>query len=325
MTDKKREPLVSIIIPTRDNISMLKQCINSIQSKSTYRNYEIIIVDNNSRKKARSYLSTLQHKILSYTEPFNFSRINNFAVTEAAGEHIIFLNNDTLVISPNWIERMLEHSERSDVGAIGVKLLYPDNTIQHAGILIGVGGISSHAFEGFPRDHPGYKGLIQLVRECSAVTAACMMIRKSVFKEVGGFDECLAYSFNDVDLCLRLRKKGYSIIYTPYVELYHYTSSSRPYTVDLEENKYFINRWRDLILEGDPYYDRDLSRLKPYIPKIMEERFVVTEVDLIEESKGRTLLVKRYISAASKIDKQHGFMRLAIEFVRFLRMRFLGR
>ncbi len=324
VTDEKKEPLVSIIIPTKDNVPTLKQCIDSIENKSTYRNYEIIIVDNNSRKeKTKSYLSSLKHKVLSYSEPFNFSRLNNFAVTKADGEHIIFLNDDTSVISPDWIDKMLERSESPEVGAVGAKLLYPDNTIQHAGVLIGVGGVTSHAFEGFPRDHPGYQGLLQSIRNCSAVTAACMMIKKRVFQEVGSFDEHLAYAFNDVDLCLRLRKKGYSIIYTPYAELYHYTTSTRPYTVPVEEFKYLIERWRDLILEGDPYYDRNLSRLRPdYSPKIKEERFVLTDLGLFEESELGTLsTLRRYTKAADTIAKQHGARRLIVEFLRFLKIK----
>lgn len=324
--ETENKPLVSIIIPTKDNISMLKQCIDSIENKSKYRNYEIIIVDNNSRK-ANSYLSSLKHKVVCYSEPFNFSKINNFAVTKAAGEHIIFLNDDTLLISSDWIERMLEHSQKTEVGAVGAKLLYPDNTIQHAGVLIGVGGIASHAFEGFPRDHPGYQGLLQSVHNCSAVTAACMMTKKRLFQEIGGFDEHLAYSFNDVDLCLRLRKKGYLIIYTPYAELYHYTTSTRPYTVRVNEIKYFIERWHDLILEGDPYYDHNLSRLSPdYSPKSKDERFILTELGLFEESElGTSSKFRRYTKAASTIAKQHGTRRLIVEFLRFLKMRGLHR
>ncbi len=320
--DGAKEPLVSIIIPTKGNIDILKRCIDSIENKSQYKSYEIIVVDNSGKEK-NSYLSSLKHKVISYQEAFNFSRLNNFAVTKANGEHVIFLNDDTSVICPDWIERMLEHSQKPDVGAVGAKLLYPNNTIQHAGVLIGVGGMTSHAFEGFPRDHLGYKGLLQSVHECSAVTAACMMMKNRLFQEIGGFDEHLAYAFNDVDLCLRLRKKAYSIIYTPYAELYHYTTSTRPYTVPVEEFKYFIERWRHLILEGDPYYDRGLSRLKPdYSPKIKEERFVLTDLGLFEESElGTVRKLKRYTKAANMIAKQHGARRLIVEFLRFLKIK----
>lgn len=319
MTDTKNQPLVSIIIPTKNNTSLLKQCLESIESKSTYKNYEIIIVDNNSKKpESTSYLSALKHKVISHNDPFNFSKINNFAVTNAEGKHVIFLNDDTEVISSDWIERMLEHSQRPDVGAVGVKLLYPDDTIQHAGVLMGVGTLTAHAFEGFPRDHVGHKGL-QTVHDCSAVTGACMMIRKQLFQEIGGFDEHLAYAFNDVDLCLRLRKKGYSIVYTPYAELYHYTQSTRPYIVNVEEIRYFTERWHDLILQGDPYYDRNLSRVIPYALKKKEERFVLTDLGMFEESEPRTLRkFKRYGRVANNIVRRHGIRRLTLEFLRYL-------
>ncbi len=316
---KKNGPLVSIVIPTKDSVGILKRCINSIENKSTYKNYEIIIVDNNSKKlETKSYLSCLSHTVISYNEPFNFSKINNFALTQAKGEFIIFLNDDTEVISSDWIERMLEHSQRPEVGAVGVKLLYRDNTIQHAGVLMGVGTLTAHAFEGFPRDHADHKGL-QTVHDCSAVTGACMMIRKKLFQEIGGFDEHLAYAFNDVDLCLRLRKKGYSIVYTPYAELYHYTQSTRPYVVNVEEIRYFTERWHDLILQGDPYYDRNLSRVIPYAPKKKEERFVLTDLGMFEESEPRTLRkFKRYRGVANNIVRRHGIRRLTLEFLRYL-------
>ncbi|MGH7909675.1 MAG: glycosyltransferase family 2 protein, partial [Thermodesulfobacteriota bacterium] len=242
-TIKRSEPLVSIIIPTKDRIDLLRKCINSIESKSHYRNCEIIVIDNNSKKaESKSYLSSIKHKVVPFNEPYNSARIDNFGAKHAAGEYLIFLNNDTEVISPDWIERMLEQCSKPDVGAVGVKLLYPDNTVQHAGVLIGVAGVASHAFEGLPRDHLGYQGFLQSVRKCSAVTSACMMVRKKTLQEVGGFDENLAYAYDDIDLCLRLRKKGYSIVYTPYAELYHHTSSSRPLTVPLEINRYFYER-----------------------------------------------------------------------------------
>lgn len=321
---EKEAPLVSIIISTKDNIGALRPCLESIEKKSKYENYEIIIIDNNSKKKkTKSYFSTLTYKVLFYGEPFNFSRINNFAIAKAAGEHVIFLNDDTIVISPDWIERMLEQSQKPHVGAVGTRLLYPDNTVQHAGILIGVGGVASHAFEGFPRYNPGYQGLLQEVRSCSAVSAACMMIKKRVFEEIGGFDEQLVYSFNDVDLCLRLREKGYSIVYTPYAELYHRTTSTRPYTVHAEEVKYFIKRWHELILEGDPYYDRKMSRLRPdYSVRVKEERFVLTDVGLFEESELRALArLKRYAKAANMVVKRHGTRRLIVEFLTFLKIK----
>ncbi len=316
------KPLVSIIIPTKGNIKLVKKCIENIETKSLYKNYEIIIVDNSRKEEAGKYLSTLKHKVLSYNEPFNFAKINNFAVKNARGEHLIFLNDDTKVISHDWIEKMLEHSVKPTVGAVGVLLFYLDDTIQHAGVLIGVGGVTSHAFEGLPRNDLGYKRLVQTVRECSAVTCACMMIKKSLFEQVGGFDEKLAYSFNDVDLCLRLREKGYLIIYTPAAQLYHHGTASRPYTEDNEEIRYFVKRWHDLILKGDPYYDQSLSRIRPFEPKTGDEKLVLTDIRLIEESEqGAHKRLSKYVEISNKIRKRHGTMRVISEFLQFLKKR----
>lgn len=319
------KPIVSIIIPTKDNPKLLQACIESIRTKSSYKNYEIIIVDNNSKKEeTKRYLNTLKHRILSYQQPFNFSSINNLAVKNAKGEHVIFLNDDTKIISQDWIERMLEHSVKPNVGAVGALLLYPNNTIQHAGVLIGVGGIAIHAFEGLPKDNPGYKGLVQQVRECSAVTGACLMIKKSLFDQVGGFDEHFAYSFNDVDICLRLREKGYAIIYTPHAVLYHHGTSTRPYTEDEKEIVYFVKRWHDMILKGDPYYDQTLSRIKPYEQKKEDEKIVLTDTRLVEESEQRfDKKLGRYVQASNKVRKKHGTRRLVMEILRFFKKRAL--
>ncbi|MDE1816769.1 MAG: glycosyltransferase family 2 protein [Thaumarchaeota archaeon] len=313
------KPLVSIVIPTAGNLELLKPCIESI-AKSSYKNYEVIIIDNSRKEGTGRYLGSLKHKVLFYNEPFNFAKINNFAVRYAKGGHVIFLNDDTQVISPDWIERMLEHSVKPTVGAVGALLFYLNDTIQHAGVLIGVGGIASHAFEGVGRNELGYKGLVQTVRECSAVTGACLMMKKSLFEQVGGFDEKLAFSFNDVDLCLRLRGKGYLIIYTPYAQLYHHGTASRPYTEDNEEIRYFVKRWHDLILKGDPYYDQELSRMKPFESKIDEEKLMLTDIRLVDESEqGISKKIRKYVEVSNKIRKRHGTMRVIAEFLRFLR------
>lgn len=313
-------PLISIIIPSSGNVKMLKTCIESIQTKSSYKNYEIIIVDNSRKEKTKKLLEILKHKILIYDKPFNFSKINNFAVQQASGEYVIFLNDDTRVISSDWMEKMLEHLIKPTVGVVGALLFYLNDTIQHAGVLIGVGGITSHAFEGLARGESGYKGLVQTVRECSAVTGACLMIKKSLFEQVGGFDENLAFSFNDVDLCLRLREKGYLVIYTPYTQLYHHGTASRPYTEDEKEIRYFVNRYHDFILKGDPYYEQDLSRIRPFEPKTDEEKLVLTDIQLIEESeKGNFRRLKKYAKVSNKIRKRHGFTRVIMEFLRFLK------
>lgn len=315
------KPIISIIIPTKDNVKLLKTCIESIETKSAYKNYEIIVIDNGSKKEeTKRYLNSLKHKVLFYDKPFNFSHINNFAVTNTRGKYVIFLNDDTKVISQNWMESMLEHSEKPTVGAVGALLFYPNDTIQHAGVLIGVGGVTSHAFEGLSRNDKGYKGLVQTVRECSAVTGACLMIKKNLFDQVGGFDENLAYSFNDIDLCLRLREKGYSIIYTPHAQLYHHGTASRPYTEDNLEIRYFVQRWHDLILRGDPYYDQDLSRVRPFEPKKRDEKLVLTDTRLIEESEqGFYKRLGKYIEVSNKVRKHHGVGRVIIEFMRFLK------
>lgn len=316
------KPLVSIIIPTKGNLKLLRACIESIETKSSYKNYEIIVIDNSRKEETKKYLESLKYKILFYDKPFNFSKINSFAVANVRGEHVIFLNDDTEVISQNWIESLLEHSEKPTVGAVGALLFYPDDTIQHAGVLIGVGGVTSHAFEGLSRDDKGYKGLVQTVRECSAVTGACMMIKKSLFDKIGGFDEKLAYSFNDVDLCLRLREKGYSIIYTPHAHLYHRGTSSRSYTEDNEEIRYFVKRYHDLILKGDPYYDQDLSRVRPFEPKTVDEKLVLTDIRLVDESEqGFSKRLGKYIEVSNKVRKRHGIGRVVIEFMRFLKKR----
>ena len=315
--------LISIIIPTKGNVKLLKTCIESIETISSYKNYEIIIIDNSDKKKeTKKYLNGLKHKVISYDKPFNFSRINNFGVTNARGEHVIFLNDDTSVISPDWMERMLEHSTKPNIGAVGALLFYPNDTIQHAGVLVGVGGITSHAFECLPRNDQGYKGLVQTVRECSAVTGACMMIKKSLFEQVGRFDENLAYSFNDVDICLRLREKGYSIIYTPHAQLYHNGTASRPFTEDIEEIRYFVKHWHDLILKGDVYYDQNLSRIKPFEPKTADEKLVLTDIRLVEKSEqGSYKRFRKYLEVSNRIRKRHGVKRVMIEFFRFLKNR----
>ena len=209
-------------------------------------------------------------RILKYPEKFNFSAINNFAISQVESDYVVFLNNDTEVISREWLLVMLEHAQRKEVGAVGAKLIYSNNTIQHAGIIIGIVGnppVGGHSHKHFPRNDNGYFGRIQHVCNVSAVTAACIMMRKEVFEEVGGFDETnLAIAFNDVDLCLKIREKGYLIVYTPYAELYHHESLSRGYEDTPEKQKRFLeevtymrNKWGKMIDAGDPYYNKNLT------------------------------------------------------------------
>ncbi|MCZ7402835.1 MAG: glycosyltransferase [Candidatus Methanoperedens sp.] len=260
----KGEPLVTIIIPTKDQLPFLKKCIQSINEKTTYNNYEVIVVDNNSTDiETLDYLNNLDVCVLKYNKQFNFSKINNFAANHAKGEYLLFLNNDIEVISPDWIQTMLEHAQRPEVGAVGCKLLYPDKSIQHAGVILGlspdaVTGIAGHVFNRLHYDYNGYFGLLNTIRNYSAVTAAAMMVRTTFFKEMDGFNEDLAVCYNDVDFCLRLREKGYLIVYTPYAELYHHESVSRGHKVFAHEADYMLKRWGDN-LRSDSYYNSNLS------------------------------------------------------------------
>ena len=256
-------PLISMIIPTRDKVEFLQACLSSIESKSTYRRYEVVIVDNQSVKpETRHYLSTLakDHQVLHYAQPFNYAAINNAAAAHALGSHLLFLNNDVQVIEAEWLEALLEHAQRSEVGVVGAKLLFPDNRIQHAGVIVGMRGIASHAFKHLPAESPGYCGLAQVIRNTSAVTGACMMVRRTVFEELGGFDERLQFAFNDIDFCLRARERGYLVVYTPYAVLSHYEGATRGILHLRADEQHMRRRWGKLIDRGDPYYNPNLSR-----------------------------------------------------------------
>ena len=259
---------VCIIIPTKDKVHLLKQCVSSIFSKTNYKHYEIIIVDNQSKEaNTIDYLNNIKKdervKILPYDKPFNFSTINNYAVTKTDAEYLLFLNNDTEVINSEWLSAMFEFCQRDDIGAVGAKLYYPDNTIQHAGVIIGLRGLAAHSHKGFSNSGNGYMGRLNIIQNVSAVTAACMMMRRKVFEEVGGFDESLSVAFNDVDLCLKVREKGYLIVYTPYAELYHHESASRGIEDKYKERfkreeEFMKTKWKDVIEAGDPYYNPNL-------------------------------------------------------------------
>lgn len=268
----KNNPLISIIIPTKDHVDDLKRCITSILKKTSYGRYEIIILENNStQKQTFSYYKTLENnqniKVLTYEETgFNYSKLNNYASTFACGEHLVFLNNDTEVISENWLQEMLMFSQRSDVGAVGAMLYYPNDTIQHAGLAIGLLTLAGHVFRHFPRTTTGYFGNTCYARNVSAVTAACLMMRTAVFEQIGGFDSAFAVAFNDVDLCMRIRQQGYLICWTPYAELYHYESLSRGTEDTPEKQKRFSGevarfqeRWAKELQQGDPYYNPNLT------------------------------------------------------------------
>jgi len=262
-------PLVSIIIPTRNGQKLVRQCVESIRAKSTYEPYEILLVDNGSDDKAAlDYFDKLAGeghvRLLKDPRPFNFSRINNDAAREARGEYLLFLNNDIEVITPGWLEEMVGHAQRPEIGAVGAKLWYPNDTIQHAGLVL-VAGLAAHAHVGRKRGDHGYFSRASLTQSLSAVTAACLCLRRKLFEEVGGFDETLAVAFNDVDLCLRIQAAGYRNLYTPYAELYHHESASRGYEDTPEKMQRFQNeadilraRWMPVLM-NDPYYSPNLT------------------------------------------------------------------
>ena len=264
-------PLVTLIIPTRNGLQLLRKCIESILEKTTYGNFEIVIVDNGSDDpEVLAYFAELGRvpniRVVHDDRPFNFARLNNSAVSHARGEFIGFINNDIEVISPEWLSEMVSIALQPGVGAVGAKLLYPDGSIQHAGVVLGIGGVGNHAFKRFPGDHPGYFGRAEIVSSYSAVTAACMVISKEVFRNVGGFDEDnLAIAFNDVDLCLKVRESGYRNVWTPYAKLLHHESASRGYEDSVTkqarfaaEVRYMQERWGELLLE-DPAYSPNLT------------------------------------------------------------------
>jgi len=265
----KGEPMISIIIPTKDKVNYLKKCIDSILKKTTYRNYEILIVDTGSKEKRTwDYYKALRRnpkaRLLKWRKSFNFASANNFAVARAVGEYVLFLNNDTNVITPEWLEAMLEHAQRREVGAVGAKLYFEDNSIQHCGVILGLGPdrVAGHIF--VHHTGHGYFGYADVIRNYSAVTAACMLISKKKFDEVGGFNEKLGVCYNDVDLCLKLRQKGYLIVYTPYAKLYHYESVSlgkiekKERGTDKKEVEYMQKKW-GVLLQNDPYYNPNLT------------------------------------------------------------------
>lgn len=265
------EPLISIMIPNKDHVSDLKKCIDSIFRLSTYKNYEIVIIENNSTEKATfDYYEQLREhdnvQIVVWDGPFNYSVINNSGFEYTRGEYILLLNNDIEVITPDWLQEMLMFAQRKDVGAVGAMLYYPDDTIQHAGVIVGVGGVAGHSHKEFPRGDFGFMSRLCIAQNLSAVTGACMMVPRRVYSQVGGLDERYEVAFNDVDFCMRIRKAGYLIVFTPYAELYHYESKSRGLEDTLEKQKRFQGEvlrfkktWAAELEAGDPYYNPNLT------------------------------------------------------------------
>jgi GT2 family glycosyltransferase len=263
-------PMVSLLIPTRDRVDLLRRCVGSILKKTTYPNYEIIILDNESREqKTLDYLEEVKAdsrvRVVRWPHPFNYSAINNFGAAQARGEVIGLLNNDIEVITPGWLTEMVGHALRPEIGVVGAMLYYPNDTIQHAGVVLGIGGVAGHVHVGAPRGYPGLRHRAGLAQTLSAVTAACVLMRASIFREVGGLDEQLRVAFNDIDLCLRVREKGYRNLWTPFAELYHYESATRGYENTPEkierfkqEESFMKRRWKDA-LDTDPYYNPNFT------------------------------------------------------------------
>ena len=269
------EPLVSIIIPNKDHYQDLDLCIRAILTRGTYKNLEFVVVENNSTKKETfAYYQSIQKefpqvRVVTWKKEFNYSAINNFGVRHARGEYLLFLNNDTELIAKNFIEEMLGFCQREDVGAVGARLLYQDDTIQHAGVVVGFGGIAGHTFIGLHKAENSYFHRAMCAQDYSAVTAACMMSKKSVFEEAGGFSEDLAVAFNDIDYCMKVRSLGKLVVYAPYAVLYHYESKSRGLEDTPEkvarfnrEVAKFAKKWPDILKNGDPYYNPNLTLRK---------------------------------------------------------------
>jgi GT2 family glycosyltransferase len=276
------EPLVSIIVPFRDKSFLLQACVESIVAKTRYRNFEILCIDNGSvEEETRSVVEQLclrdaRVRVLRHDIPFNYSAINNFGAEQARGDHLVFLNNDTEVILDEWLDSMLEQSQRPEVGVVGARLWYADGTIQHAGVIVGPGGVAGHAHLLRHGDDPGYFARIRLPQNLSAVTFACAMTRRDVFREMGGLnDDEMKIAFNDIDYCLRAREAGYLVVYTPYALLHHFESKSRGYEDTPEkqhrfsgEIRYMQERHRELLARGDPYYNPKLSLSNTYHPDL---------------------------------------------------------
>lgn len=298
----KEEPLVSILIPNKDHTDDLDVCLNSFFERADYQNYEFIIIENNSvLPETFAYYEKIEKehdnvKVVYWEAGFNYSAINNFGFKFAKGDYIMLLNNDVELITPDIFQSMLGFCMRPEVGIVGAKLLYNDHTVQHAGVLVGAGGLADHVFKGIHEDDPGYMGRAISSQDVSAVTAACLMVKKSVYEEVGGLEEEFQVAFNDVDFCLKVRKAGYLIVYDADVKLFHYESKSRGMEDTTERFIRFGNemmllnsKWDILSTFVDPYYNPNLSYLEYY--KINHT---------IKEARKQQLIARGEYSASKK-------------------------
>jgi O-antigen biosynthesis protein len=267
----KRQPRVAIIMPTKDQAQTLKTCVDSLLEKTAYKNFTLYLVDTGSREKStfqlyRSLAKNPHIKLFKKSGIFNFSAVNNFAVRRSRGEVLLFLNNDIEVLHTDWLDQMVQLALRPDVGAVGAKLYYPDGTIQHGGVILGIRGVAGHSHKHFSRHDPGYFFRLKATHNLSAVTGACLMLRREVFRQCGGFDEKYQLAFGDVDLCLKIRKHRRLVVWTPYAELVHHESKTRGYEDTLEkqtrfknEIEYFQRKWKQELSQGDPYYSPNLT------------------------------------------------------------------
>jgi glycosyltransferase involved in cell wall biosynthesis len=262
---------VTIVIPTRNGFATLERCINSIREKTNYPNFRLLVIDNGSDDfTTLNYLKSLSKngvKVLVENQPFNFAALNNLAIEQTDTEFVCLLNDDTEVISSDWLEELVGHCAQKNVGAVGAKLLYPNETIQHAGVVLGIGGVAGHSHKHLDRHDDGYFGRLQVSQNYSAVTAACLLTRRSIWQEVSGMDEQLTVAFNDIDFCLKLGDAGYSVVWTPWAELYHHESVSRGYETTPEKQERFrqeighmMSKWTDH-LSNDPHYSPHLTLL----------------------------------------------------------------
>lgn len=266
-------PKISVVIPNKDHLADLRRCLTSILEKTTYDNYEIIIVENNSvTDDIFAYYQKIQEnpavRVVAYEGDFNYSKVNNFGVSHATGEYVLLLNNDTEVISLDWMEELLMYAQREDVGAVGAKLYYEDRTIQHAGVVLGLGAhrTAGHSHYRVSSNNLGYMGRLCYAQDVTAVTGACLMVKKSLYESAGGLDEDFVISLNDVDFCLKLRQRGLLNVFTPFAELFHYESVSRGLDDSGEraerynrESERFREKWKRELAAGDPYYNPNFS------------------------------------------------------------------
>jgi GT2 family glycosyltransferase len=264
-------PTVSVIIPFRDQGAMTVACLESLERSPGYPVNEVVLVDNASiEPETRVLREQLKNRpatrVLEYPGRFNWPAINNLAAATCTSDMLLFLNNDIEATSEGWLHALIELAQRPEIGAVAPRLNYPDGSLQHAGVVLGVSGIATHIFNGLPKGHHAYFGWERVVRSYSALSAACMMVRRQVFEEIGGFDEAYPVAFNDVDFCLRLGQAGYRLLYTPHAELTHHESLSRGLSGFSGDFREFVTHWGSVLREDDPFYNKNLSRFAPWCP-----------------------------------------------------------